>query len=183
MNDKKGEIRLNTISSFVFIGIGGFQVKIRGQRRRQDASSTGDAGQDDSIHEETTGTNKRKRDRRPAKKKSILEEHMPPEMQEAFFGIDLAEKSRMMAQHHTPMTPLPLNEQTASTVNNANNEYTIKLDHDSLNRLFMKKTAKLAQAVKEEQKQAPTTPLPPAAATVAPEDENEMRKSFFLTHR
>ncbi|CAF1555369.1 unnamed protein product, partial [Adineta steineri] len=132
-------------------GIGGFHVKIRGQRRRQDpSSSTTDLPQDDNFHDESSSTNKRKRDRRPLKKKSVLEEHMPPEMQEAFFGSDLAEKSRLMAQHNIPFVPLQLNDQSTTSINNAN-EYTIKLDHDTVNRFLIKKATKLALAVKEEQ--------------------------------
>ena len=173
-------------------GIGGFHVKIRGQRRRQDQSSlNNDLVQDDNIHDESSSTNKRKRDRRPLKKKSILEEHMPPEMQEAFFGNDLAEKSRLMAQHNIPIVPLQLNDQTP--INNNNNEYTIKLDHDTVNRFLIKKATKLALAVKEEQRQQqqqqqqpPPPPQPiasvptPSNAIQAPtmgtaDDENDMR--------
>ncbi len=134
--------------------------------------------------------NKRKRDRRPLKKKSVLEEHMPPEMQEAFFGSDLAEKSRLMAQHHIPIVPLQLNDQT--TAMNHNNEYTIKLDHDTVNRFLIKKATKLALAVKEEQRQQqqPIVPVPTPSSSLqpptitAPDDENDMRNistylSFF----
>ncbi|CAF4868836.1 unnamed protein product, partial [Rotaria magnacalcarata] len=80
---------------------------------------------------------------------SVLEEYMPPDMQEAFFGSDLAEKSRLMAQNHIPIVPLQLHDQT---INNNNNEYTIKLDHDTVNRFLIKKATKLALAVKEEQR-------------------------------
>jgi hypothetical protein len=124
------------------------------------------------------------------KKKSILEEHMPPEMQEAFFGSDLAEKSRLMAQHHIPVVPLQLNDQTTATaiVSNNNNEYTIKLDHDTVNRFLIKKATKLALAVKEEQRQ-PVAPIPPTPATAlqpptipATDDENDMRKKQTKTY-
>lgn len=164
------------------LGVGGFQVKVRGQRRRPDAVSTTDAGQDDMAHEEVPGTNKRKRDRRPLKKKNFLEEHMPPEMQEAFFGSELAEKSRLLGQSQTPMNPLPLNEQATPAVTNPNNEYIIKLDHETVNRFVIKKAAKLAQAVKEEQRQPPTTPitLPPAMPPPSAEDESEMRRIFLF---
>jgi len=166
-----------------YTGIGGFHVKIRGQRRRQDPSSlNSDLIQDDNIHDESLVTNKRKRDRRPLKKKSVLEEHMPPEMQEAFFGSDLAEKSRLMAQHHLPIVPLQLNDQT-TTIINTNNEYTIKLDHDTVNRFLIKKATKLALAVKEEQRQQPITSVPtpsnalqPPTMTTTTDDENDMRK-------
>jgi hypothetical protein len=165
-----------------YTGIGGFHVKIRGQRRRQDPSSlNSDLIQDDNIHDESLSTNKRKRDRRPLKKKSILEEHMPPEMQEAFFGSDLAEKSRLMAQHHLPIVPLQLNDQTTTTITN-NNEYTIKLDHDTVNRFLIKKATKLALAVKEEQRQQPITSVPTPSNALQPptmtttDDENDMRK-------
>jgi hypothetical protein len=160
-------------------------VKIRGQRRRQDPSSSmTDLPQDDNMHDESSSTNKRKRDRRPLKKKSVLEEHMPPEMQEAFFGTDLAEKSRMMAQHHIPIVPLQLNDQTTITNNNNNNEYTIKLDHDTVNRFLIKKATKLALAVKEEQRQQPIPPVPTPSSTIQPpaitatDDENDMRKQL-----
>ncbi len=159
-------------------------MKIRGQRRRQDASSLSADVQDDNMHDESGTTNKRKRDRRPLKKKSVLEEHMPPEMQEAFFGSDLAEKSRLMAQHHIPVVPLQLNEQTptANNNNNNNNEYTIKLDHDTVNRFVIKKATKLALAVKEDQRQQPNAPVPtPSSAPQPPaintaDDETDMRK-------
>ena len=170
-----------------YTGIGGFHVKVRGQRRRQDASTAmTDLGQDDNVHDESTATNsKRKRDRRPLKKKSVLEEHMPPEMQEAFFGSDLAEKSRLMAQHHIPIAPLQLNEQIV--LNHTTNDYTIKLDHDTVNRLLIKKATKLALTVKDEQRQVPpvtSVPTPSAAPLPAPvinptDDENEMRKTTF----
>ena len=66
---------------------------------------------------------------------------MPPEMQEAFFGTDLAEKSRLMAQHRIPAVPLQLNDQAAvNNNNNNNNEYTIKLDHDTVNRFSNQKS-------------------------------------------
>ena len=164
-------------------GIGGFHVKVRGQRRRQDASSLNAENQDDNMHDEPSGTNKRRRDRRPLKKKSILEEHMPPEMQEAFFGSDLAEKSRLMAQHHIPVVPLQLTDQITLNNNTNNNEYTIKLDHETVNRFLIKKATKLALVVKEEQKQQPPiasvpTPSnalqPPAMNTT--DDETDMRK-------
>jgi hypothetical protein len=186
------------IFDFVFIsirllyslGIGGFHVKVRGQRRRQDpSSSTTDLLQDDNLHDESSSMNKRKRDRRPLKKKSVLEEHMPPEMQEAFFGSDLAEKSRLMAQHHIPIVPLQLNDQTTA-INNNNHEYTIKLDHDTVNRFLIKKATKLALAVKEEQRQQqqPIVPVPTPSSSLQPptitppDDENDMRKisRFFL---
>ena len=167
-----------------YTGIGGFHVKVRGQRRRQDASTAmADLGQDDNMHDESSASNnKRKRDRRPLKKKSVLEEHMPPEMQEAFFGSDLAEKSRLMAQHHIPIAPLQLSEQIV--VNNSTNDYTIKLDHDTVNRLLIKKATKLALTVKEEQRQVPpvaSVPTPSTASLQAPvvinptDDENEMQ--------
>lgn len=170
------------------IGIGGFHVKIRGQRRRQDASSLNtDIAQDDNMHDEPSATNKRKRDRRPLKKKSVLEEYMPPEMQEAFFGNDLAEKSRLMAQNHIPIVPLQLNDQSIST--NNNNEYTIKLDHDTVNRFLIKKATKLVLTVKDEQRQSQAqqqqpTPVPPVSTpsnsiqppTIpAADDETDMR--------
>lgn len=171
------------------LGIGGFHVKIRGQRRRQDASSTNtDMPQDDNMHDESTGTNKRKRDRRPLKKKSVLEEYMPPEMQEAFFGTDLAEKSRLMAQNHLPVVPLQLNDQ-ATVCNNPNNEYTIKLDHETVNRFLIKKATKLALAVKEDQRQQqqpPIAPVPtpsnplPQTTIPAPDDENDMRMKLLI---
>ncbi|CAF4175320.1 unnamed protein product, partial [Rotaria sordida] len=162
-----------------YTGIGGFHVKVRGQRRRQDPT---DLIQDDNIHDETLSTNKRKRDRRPLKKKSVLEEYMPPEMQEAFFGSDLAEKSRLMAQNHIPIIPLQLNEQTTIN-NNNNNEYTIKLDHDTVNRFLIKKATKLALAVKEEQRQQPPpiVPVPtPSSSLQLPtitgtDEENDMQ--------
>ena len=172
-------------------GIGGFHVKVRGQRRRQDPSSLNADNQDDAMHDESSATNKRRRDRRPLKKKSILEEHMPPEMQEAFFGSDLAEKSRLMAQHHIPVVPLQLNDQATMNNNPNNNEYTIKLDHETVNRFLIKKATKLALAVKEEQKQqqhqqqqqppivtsvpTPSNALQPPALN-APDDETDMRK-------
>ncbi len=161
-------------------GIGGFHVKVRGQRRRQDPSSLNPDIQDDNMHDDSSATNKRKRDRRPLKKKSVLEEHMPPEMQEAFFGSDLAEKSRLMAQHHIPIVPLQLNDQT--TLNNNNNEYTIKLDHETVNRFLIKKATKLALAVKEEQKQQPIASVPTPSSSLQPptmnttDDETDMRK-------
>jgi hypothetical protein len=164
------------------LGIGGFHVKIRGQRRRQDPSSLNSDLQDDNMHDETSATNKRKRDRRPLKKKSVLEEHMPPEMQEAFFGIDLAEKSRLMAQHHLPIVPLQLNDQTTINNNNNTNEYTIKLDHDTVNRFLIKKATKLALSVKEEQRQQPVASVPTPSSTLPPptmtttDDETDMRK-------
>jgi len=168
-----------------YTGIGGFHVKVRGQRRRQDATSNADLP-DENLHDDTVpGTNKRKRDRRPVKKKSLLEEHMPPEMQEAFFGTDLAEKSRLMAQHHITVAPLQLNEQTVLN-NNSNNEYTIKLDHETVNRFLIKKATKLALVVKEEQKQQQqqpsitSVPTPsnsiPAAAMSAADDESDMQE-------
>ena len=46
-----------------------------------------DLPQDDHGHDENLLTNKRKRDRRPLKKKSIFEEYMPPEVAEAMKGI------------------------------------------------------------------------------------------------
>ena len=164
------------------LGIGGFHVKVRGQRRRQDApSTTGDLGQEDNMHDEPS-TNKRKRDRRPLKKKSILEEHMPPEMQEAFFGSDLTEKSRLMAQNHLPNAPMQLNDQIVLNTTANTNDYTIKLDHDTVNRFLIKKATKLALVVKEEQRQTPIIPVPPPLAALppsaisAPDDENDMRK-------
>jgi hypothetical protein len=105
---------------------------------------------------------------------------MPPEMQEAFFGSDLAEKSRLMAQHHIPIVPLQLNDQT--TLNNNNNEYTIKLDHETVNRFLIKKATKLALAVKEEQKQQPIASVPTPSSSLQPptmnttDDETDMRK-------
>ncbi|CAF2074249.1 unnamed protein product [Rotaria magnacalcarata] len=162
-----------------YTGIGGFHVKIRGQRRRQDASSlNNDPLQDDNLHDESSATNKRKRDRRPLKKKSVLEEYMPPDMQEAFFGSDLAEKSRLMAQNHIPIVPLQLHDQT---INNNNNEYTIKLDHDTVNRFLIKKATKLALAVKEEQRQQPIVSVPtpsnalPQPVITAADDETDMQ--------
>ena len=156
-------------------------MKIRGQRRRQDVPTT-DLGQDDNAHDESS-TIKRKRDRRPLKKKSVLEEHMPPEMQEAFFGCDLAEKSRLMAQHNMPIAPLQLNDQTTAMNTSNNNEYTIKLDHDTINRFVIKRATKLALGAKEEPRQPPAAPVsappssiqPPPIPTAA-DDENDMRK-------
>jgi len=137
------------------------------------------------MHDESLTTNKRKRDRRPLKKKSILEEHMPPEMQEAFFGSDLAEKSRLMAQHHIPIVPLQLTDQTTINNNNNNNEYTSKLDHDTVNRFLIKKATKVALGVKEEQRQqqqqqpiasvpTPSSSLQPPTITTT-DDESDMR--------
>ena len=163
-------------------GVGGFHVKVRGQRRRQDApSATGDLGQEDNMHDEPS-TNKRKRDRRPLKKKSVLEEHMPPEMQEAFFGSDLAEKSRLMALSHHPNAPLQLNDHIVLNTTVNTNDYTIKLDHDTVNRLVIKKATKIALVVKEEQRQTSITPVPPPSASLppsaipAPDDETDIRK-------
>ncbi|CAF5123892.1 unnamed protein product, partial [Rotaria socialis] len=66
--------------------------------------------------------------------------------------------SRLMAQNHIPIVPLQLHDQTIN--NNNNNEYTIKLDHDTVNRFLIKKATKLALAVKEEQRQQPIVPVP-----------------------
>jgi hypothetical protein len=107
---------------------------------------------------------------------------MPPEMQEAFFGSDLTEKSRLMAQHHIPIVPLQLNDQTTVNNNNNNNEYTIKLDHETVNRFLIKKATKLALAVKEEQKQQPIASVPTPSNALQPptmnttDDETDMRK-------
>lgn len=107
---------------------------------------------------------------------------MPPEMQEAFFGSDLAEKSRLMAQHNVPIVPLQLNDQTTVMNTSNNNEYTIKLDHDTINRFVIKRATKLALGAKEEPRQPPVVPVPTPSSSIQPppipaaDDENDMRK-------
>jgi hypothetical protein len=173
---------LNTAASlsdrYARLGIGGFHVKIRGQRRRQDPAVTADPTQDDNLHDELAAAGgKRKRDRRALKKKSMFEEQMPPEMQEAFFGSDLAERSRLMAQQPVTVAPLQLPEHSTTSNGINNNDYTIKLDHETINRFLIKKASRLAAAVKEEQRQAPVTPAPaPAPVLPSGDDETDIRK-------
>ncbi len=120
-----------------YTGIGGFVVKIRGNRRRQDLLH---------MDSELLRTkNKRLR-------KTILEEHMPPEMQEAFFGMELANQN----QAKNPLDDQLLsNDQSMMNLKCINNEYSIQLDADTIKYLTMKKKASL---------------------TLTNDDENEMRK-------
>ena len=107
---------------------------------------------------------------------------MPPEMREAFFGSNLAEKSRLMAQNPASIAPLQSSDQITTTAinNNTNNEYTIKLDHETVSRFLMKKATKLALGVKDERQQ-PVVPTPAPSNSVQPpnipgtDDDNEMR--------
>ncbi|CAF1621878.1 unnamed protein product [Adineta ricciae] len=122
-----------------YTGIGGFVVKIRGNRRRQDLLH---------MDSEILRTkNKRLR-------KTILEEHMPPEMQEAFFGMELANRN----QARNPLTD-DSSCHDSSTVNFKclDNEYAIQLDNETIKYLSTKKR-------------------PPAS--VPNEEENEMQPIF-----
>ncbi|UJR35706.1 hypothetical protein I4U23_028456 [Adineta vaga] len=131
------QIKKTTIKKYT--GVGGFIVKIRGNRRRQDLLH---------MDSELLRTkNKRLR-------KTILEEHMPPEMQEAFFGMELANQN----QAKNPLKDdLSYNDSTMMNLKCLNNEYAIQLDADTIKYLSSKKK--------------PTSSLPN-------EEENEMQPIF-----
>ncbi|CAF0944406.1 unnamed protein product [Adineta steineri] len=120
-----------------YTGIGGFIVKIRGNRRRQDLLH---------MDSELLRTkNKRLR-------KTILEEHMPPEMQEAFFGMDLANQN----QAKNPLKDdLSCDRESIMNLKYLNNEYSIQLDSDTIKYLTTKKKSLLSVTNDEENEMQP----------------------------
>ena len=120
------------------LGVGGFIVKIRGNRRRQEL-----------LHMDSEilrSKNKRLR-------KTILEEHMPPEMQEAFFGMELANQNPTRSALNDNFI---FNDQSVAPLKCSNDEYSIQLDADTLKYLTTKRK--------------PLMPVPQ-------EDESDMRKT------
>ncbi|CAF3632421.1 unnamed protein product [Rotaria socialis] len=122
LNDQ--QIKKSAIKKYT--GIGGFIVKIRGNRRRQDLLH---------MDSELLRTkNKRLR-------KTIIEEHMPPEMQEAFFGMHLANQNQIK----NPLDDeLLCHDQSRMNVKCLTNEYSIQLDPDTIKYLTTKKKSPLS---------------------------------------
>ncbi|CAF0756555.1 unnamed protein product [Rotaria sp. Silwood1] len=129
------QIKKSSIKKYT--GIGGFIVKIRGNRRRQDLLH---------MDSELLRTkNKRLR-------KTILEEHMPPEMQEAFFGMDLANQN----QAKNPLDDdLTYNDQSTINLKYLNSEYSIQLDPDTIKYLTTKKKSPLSLSNDDENEMQP----------------------------
>ncbi|CAF1481804.1 unnamed protein product [Rotaria sordida] len=133
------QIKKSSIKKYT--GIGGFIVKIRGNRRRQDLLH---------MDSELLRTkNKRLR-------KTILEEHMPPEMQEAFFGMDLANQNQVKNPlDDDDNDDLIYNDQSTLNLKYLNNEYSIQLDPDTIKYLTTKKKSPLSISNDDENEMQP----------------------------
>lgn len=120
-DERSDEEKAKKSSIKKYTGIGGFIVKIRGNRRRQDLLH---------MDSELLRTkNKRLR-------KTILEEHMPMEMQEAFFGMELANQQQLINPFEEDMI---YNESIMNNSQLINQEYSIELDDETMKCLANKR--------------------------------------------